>query len=122
MDRPAEALLEPISILLVDDRPENLFALKAMLASGSHRLVTASSGAEALALLLLRQDFALILLDVLMPEMDGFEVASRIKQSERTKHIPIVFVTAVANDASQVAKGYSVGAVDYLIKPLDVAI
>jgi PAS domain S-box-containing protein len=114
--------LEPASILLVDDRPENLFALKAMLTSRDNHLVTASSGEEALALLLLREDFALIVLDVWMPTMDGFAVAYRIKQSERTRHIPIIFVTAVATDASQVAKGYSVGAVDYLIKPLDVAI
>jgi PAS domain S-box-containing protein len=121
-DLPIEAYREPVSILLVDDRPENLFALKAMLSSRDNRLVTASSGKEALSLLLLRDDFALVLLDVSMPAMDGFEVASRMKQSERTRHIPIVFVTAVANDASHMSKGYSVGAVDYLIKPLDVAV
>jgi PAS domain S-box-containing protein len=117
-DPPTAAVLEPVSILLVDDHPENLFALKAILASPDHHLVTASSGKEALALLPLREDFALILLDVSMPAMDGFEVAHRMKRSERTKHIPIVFVTAIASDASQVSKGYSVGAVDYLIKPL----
>src|SRR5262249_49400503 len=87
-----------------------------------HRIVTASSGKEALALLLLREDFALILLDVSMPGMDGFEVAYHLKRSERTRHIPIVFVTAIATDASQVSRGYSVGAVDYLIKPLEPAI
>src|SRR5262249_12312175 len=103
-------------------RRENLLALKAILTSRDHRLVTASSGEEALALLNLREDFALILLDVWMPRMDGFEVAYRIKQDERTRHIPIVFVTAVATDANLISKGYSVGAVDYLIKPLDVAI
>jgi PAS domain S-box-containing protein len=113
---------EPTSILLVDDHPENLFSLKAMLAFPAHRLVTASSGEEAVGLLLLRQDFALILLDVAMPAMDGFEVARRLQQTERTRHIPIIFVTAVANDAQQLSEGYSVGAVDYLVKPLDVAI
>jgi PAS domain S-box-containing protein len=122
MGLPTEALLEPVPILVVDDRPENLVALKAILASRDNRLATASSGEEALALLLLRDDFALILLDVLMPTMDGFEVASRIKQNERTRHIPIVLVTAVATEASQITKGYSVGAVDYLVKPLDVAV
>src|SRR5262249_26059613 len=93
-DLTSQALSEPTSILLVDDRAENLFALKAMLASRDNHLVTASSGEEALGLLRLRQDFALILLDVTMPEMDGFEVAGWMKQSERTRHIPIVFVTA----------------------------
>src|SRR5262245_28121503 len=111
-----------VSILLVDDRPENLIALKAILASPDYHLVTASSGEEALALLLLRRDFALILLDVAMPTMDGFEVAYRIRQSERTRHIPIMFVTAIATDERQISKGYSAGAVDYLVKPLDLAI
>jgi PAS domain S-box-containing protein len=119
---PAAAFPEPVSILLVDDRRENLVSLVAILTSPDRRLVTASSGDEALSLLLLREDFALILLDVSMPAMDGFEVARRLKESERTKHIPIIFVTAIANEASQVAKGYAVGAVDYLIKPLDLAI
>jgi PAS domain S-box-containing protein len=111
--------LEPVSILLVDDRPENLVALKAILSAPEHRLVTATSGEEALKVLLLVENFALILLDVLMPGMDGFEVAHSVRLSERTKHIPIIFVTAVATDARQVAAAYSLGAVDYLIKPLD---
>jgi PAS domain S-box-containing protein len=114
-----EPVLGPAPILLVDDVAANLVALKAILTSPDHLLVTASSGEEALALLLLSQDIALILLDVLMPGMDGFEVASRLKQLESTKHIPIIFVTAVATDARQIQKAYATGAVDYLIKPLD---
>jgi PAS domain S-box-containing protein len=113
---------EPIPLLFVDDRAENLAALKAILAKPEHRLVMASSGEEALALLRLRTDFALILLDVMMPGMDGFEVGRRLKHLEQTTHIPIVFVTAVATEDTHVAMAYSVGAVDYWIKPLDPTI
>ncbi|HEX2569638.1 MAG TPA: ATP-binding protein [Polyangia bacterium] len=108
----------PVSILLVDDHPENLVALKAILSSPDYRLVTATSGEEALALVL-GEDFAVILLDVVMPGMSGFEVAKYLKQRERTRRIPILFLTAVATEMGQIYKAYSVGAVDYLIKPLD---
>ena len=106
------------NILLVDDRPENLTALKATLEPLEQNLVLASSGREALRELLLR-DFACILLDVQMPELDGFETARLIKQRTRTSHIPIIFITAISKDAGHVFRGYSTGAVDYIFKPFD---
>jgi len=109
---------ELVPILLVDDRPENLLALEAALASEDYELVLAHSGEEALARLLERE-FALILLDVAMPGLDGLETARLIRGRERTRHIPIVFVTAQMSDTKQVFTGYEHGAVDYLVKPLD---
>jgi CheY-like chemotaxis protein len=105
-------------ILLVDDRPENLVALEAILQSLDLDLVTADSGEEALKHLLV-DDFAVILLDVQMPGMDGFETAAHIKQRERTRHIPIVFLTAISSEPSHTFRGYAAGAVDYLSKPFD---
>jgi len=107
------------SLLLVDDRPQNLLALQAILEPLGHELVTASSGAEALRRLLHRDDFAVILLDVQMPDLDGFEVAEVIKQRERTSLIPIIFLTALSKEERHVFRGYEVGAVDYVFKPLD---
>jgi PAS domain S-box-containing protein len=107
------------TLLLVDDRPQNLVALAAILEPLGHELVTASSGAEALRILLHRDDFAAILLDVQMPNMDGFETASVIKQRERTSTIPIIFLTAISKDEGHVWRGYEVGAVDYVTKPLN---
>jgi PAS domain S-box-containing protein len=115
---PADVPSPPVNILLVDDLPENLVALKAILDFPDHRLVTTSSGEEALAALL-REEFALVLLDVVMPGMDGFEVAHHMKEIDRTRRIPIVFLTAVATDVAHIYEAYSIGAVDYLIKPLD---
>jgi PAS domain S-box-containing protein len=115
---PASPGRSPARILLVDDRPENLIALKAILRRDNYRLTTASSGEEALQLAL-REGFTVILLDVVMPSMDGFEVAHYLKQSERTRNIPILFLTAVATDVHQIYRAYDVGAVDYLIKPLE---
>lgn len=112
---------EKINILLVDDRPENLISLAAILEHPDYRLVAVESGSEALKQLL-DQDFALILLDVQMPIMDGFETASLIKKRERSKHIPIIFVTALTPDAPFLFKGYSAGAVDYITKPFDPTI
>ena len=109
---------DKVSILLVDDRPENLLALEACLEGLGQRLVRASSGEEALRCLL-KEDFAVILLDVQMPGMGGFETAELIKSRERTRHIPIIFLTAMNKSETQVFKGYSVGAVDYLFKPFD---
>ncbi len=106
----------PASILLVDDRPENLLALEAILEPLGQRLVRALSGDEALKHLL-RQDFAVILLDVQMPGLNGFETAKLIKSRERTRYIPIIFLTAISKEASYVFEGYSVGAVDYMSKP-----
>ncbi len=105
-------------ILLVDDRPENLLALEAILSGLGHELVKAASGEEALKRLL-SEDVAVILLDVQMPGMDGFETASHIKQRERTRDIPILFLTAIDGAAHQAFRGYAAGAVDYLAKPFD---
>jgi PAS domain S-box-containing protein len=105
-------------ILLVDDRPENLVALEAVLAPLGCRLITATSGAEALKRLL-EDEFAVILLDVQMPELDGFETAEYIKRRERTRNIPIIFVTAISKEQHHVFRGYETGAVDYVFKPYD---
>jgi PAS domain S-box-containing protein len=104
------------SILLVDDRPENLLALEGVLEPLEQNLLYAHSGEDALRQLLLT-DVAVILLDVQMPGLDGFETAALIKQRERTKHIPIIFVTAISKGEEQVFRGYSAGAVDYVFKP-----
>ena len=105
-------------ILLVDDRPENLLALEAILSSLDQTLVRATSGEEALKALL-SEEFAVILLDVQMPGMDGFETASHIKRRERTRDIPIIFLTAINREPQHAFRGYSAGAVDYLSKPFD---
>ncbi len=106
------------SILLVDDRAENLLALEAIFESLGIELVKAHSGPEALKYILTR-DFAVILLDVQMPGMDGFETAKLIKARERSRHIPIIFLTAISKEEMFVFKGYTVGAVDYMTKPFD---
>lgn len=105
-------------ILLVDDRIENLLALEAVLSDLGQTLVRAQSGEEALRCLL-NQDFAVILLDVSMPDMDGFETAALIRERERSRYIPIIFITAAFNTHPMQLKGYAVGAVDYLYKPLE---
>lgn len=110
-----------INILLVDDRPENLVSLEAILAAPDYCLVKAESGPAALKELLERE-FALILLDVQMPGMDGFETAKLIKQREKTKHVPIIFITALSHEAPFLFRGYNVGAVDYVVKPFDPGI
>jgi PAS domain S-box-containing protein len=112
---------EPVAILVVDDHRENLLALTGILDRPDYRIVTAQSGGDALRLLL-REEFAAVLLDVVMPTMDGFETATFIRQREATKHIPILFLTANGADLDLIYRGYSVGAVDYLIKPLDADI
>lgn len=106
------------SILIVDDHRENLVALEAILDAPDRNLVMASSGNEALNLAL-RSDFALILLDVQMPEMDGFEVAELMRKNRRTRNIPIIFVTAISKEDGYVFRGYECGAVDYLFKPIN---
>ena len=105
-------------LLLVDDRPENLVALEAALRPLGQTLVTANSGEEALRCLL-TEEFAVILLDVQMPGMDGFETAAQVKQRERSRHIPIIFLTAISRELHQQLRGYEVGAVDYISKPYD---
>jgi CheY-like chemotaxis protein len=105
-------------ILMVDDRPENLVALEAVLGGLDQTLVRAESGEEALKALLMA-DFAVILLDVQMPGMDGFETAAQIKRRDRTKDVPIIFLTAVSSGPHHAYRGYAAGAVDYLTKPFD---
>ena len=106
------------NLLLVDDRPQNLTALEAILEPLGHNLVSVNSGEAALKELLIRE-FACILLDVQMPDLDGFETAELIKQRERTSHIPIIFLTAISKEERHVFRGYSAGAVDYMFKPFD---
>ena len=105
-------------ILLVDDREENLLALEAILGGLGHDLLRATSGAEALKHLLVHE-VSLILLDVQMPEMDGYETAAHIKGRVRTQDIPIIFLTAIDREAHQAYRGYAAGAVDFLAKPFD---
>src|SRR6266550_3187503 len=112
---------DAINILLVDDKPENLAVLESILEGPDYRLTKAQSAHEALAALF-ATDFALIVLDVRMPETSGFELAKIIKERERTRGIPIVFVTAHYSEDEQVLSGYSVGAVEYLTKPINPAI
>jgi len=114
MSMPTE---HPVNILLVDDHPENLLALEAMLEPLGQNLVKARSGGDALKSLL-RQDFAVILLDVQMPGLDGFETAELIRGRERSMHTPIIFLTALDTNEANIARGYAVGAVDYLLKPI----
>ncbi|WP_337996058.1 diguanylate cyclase [Oleispirillum naphthae] len=111
----------PADILIVDDNPNNLFALENLLAAPDLNIITAGSGNEALAKTL-SHEFAIALLDVQMPEMDGFETAELMRGNSRTRHIPIIFVTANRSEREYVFRGYDSGAVDYLAKPLDVNI
>ncbi|TMQ35060.1 MAG: response regulator, partial [Planctomycetota bacterium] len=104
-------------ILLVDDQAANLLALEAVLADLGHNLVKASSGEDALRRLL-THDFAVILLDVQMHGMDGFETARLIRDREKSRHTPIIFLTAFESNRLSVQEAYSLGAVDYLVKPL----
>lgn len=103
---------------MVDDHRENLIALEAILEAPGRQLVMATSGNEALQLAL-KNDFSLVLLDVQMPEMDGFEVAQLLRQGKKTRNTPIIFVTAISKEHKYVFQGYECGAVDYLFKPID---
>lgn len=109
---------ERARILLVDDRAENLLALEAILASLDQQLVRARSGEEALKRLL-GDEFAVILLDVQMPGLDGYETAQHIKRREKTRDVPIIFLTAAEEEGKHAFRGYAAGAVDYLTKPFD---
>jgi CheY-like chemotaxis protein len=108
----------PVKILLVDDLPENLFALELILSNKNYSFVKAKSGNEAIKILLHEQDFAIILMDVQMPEMDGFETVKLIREIETLYHMPIIFLTASMDNAKYVFKGYQAGGVDFVIKPL----
>ena len=107
-----------IKILIVDDKRENLLSLQVVLDNQGYQFVEAYSGKDALRILLKDQNFAIILMDVQMPLMDGFETAELIRQSDKLKHVPIIFLTANMNSADYIFKGYQAGAVDYMIKPL----
>ncbi len=109
------------NILIVDDRPQNLLAMAEMLAPLNENIVRAKSGAEALRCLL-RQDVAIILLDVQMPDMDGYELAALLRTRERSSHTPIIFITAFDRDDQEISRGYALGAVDYVFKPIDPVI
>jgi signal transduction histidine kinase len=106
-------------LLIVDDLPENLLALSKIIEQDDRIIYQASSGEAALALLL-EHDFALAILDVMMPEMDGFELAELMRGTERTRNVPIVFVSAAGKERNHAFKGYESGAVDFLYKPLDI--
>lgn len=106
-------------ILLVDDRDDNLMAIESILSQDGYVFVKANSGREALKVLLTEYDFALILMDVKMPNLNGFETASLIYEREKLKHIPIIFITAHSYGDENVFKGYRAGAVDYIYKPIN---
>jgi len=106
------------NVLVADDTPANVLAIEQVLEPLQHNVVTASSGDEVLRALL-KAEFAVILLDVHMPIMDGFEVAAQIKAREKTRHVPIIFLTAINQAPSDVFQGYEAGAMDYLSKPVE---
>src|SRR5207247_8241683 len=107
---------EQVNILLVDDRRENLLALEGILKDLNENLVKATSGAETLKYLL-KNDVAVILLDVEMPDMDGFQTATLIRDRDKTSSTPIIFLTAISKSDIHVSQGYSLGGVDYIFKP-----
>jgi CheY-like chemotaxis protein len=106
------------NVLVADDQPANVLAIRQVLEPLNHNVVTAASGEQVLRALL-TNEFAVILLDVQMPIMDGFETAAAIKRREKTRHVPIIFLTAVNQDPADIFQGYEAGAVDYLTKPVE---
>jgi signal transduction histidine kinase/CheY-like chemotaxis protein len=116
--QPATTTTKMANILLVDDRPENLLSLRAILERPDYRLVTAMSGEEALSLAL-RSNFSVALIDISMPGMNGLDVALHLKELERSRDIPIIFITAFGDDPDEIHRAYAAGGADYLVKPLD---
>lgn len=108
-----------VKILVVDDREDNLFSIETILEKDNYTIVKASSGREALKVLLQQQDFSLILMDVQMPELNGFETATIIYERDKLKDIPIIFITAFGYDEDYIFKGYKTGGVDYIYKPIN---
>ncbi len=108
-----------IKILVVDDREDNLFSIEAILEKDNYTIVKANSGRAALKVLLTEHDFSLILMDVQMPELNGFETATIIYDRDKLKNIPIIFITAYSNDEDHVFRGYKMGGVDYIYKPIN---
>lgn len=109
---------EKITVLLVDDRPENLLGLQGILERSELSIITADSGNKALTLMM-EEEVSLVLLDVQMPGMDGFETVEIMRKNSRTKHIPVIFVTAINKAREYIFKGYELGAIDYICKPID---
>src|SRR6476646_6214165 len=109
----------PVKILAVDDREDNLLSIETILEKENYTIVKANSGRAALKVLLQEHDFTLILMDVQMPDMNGFETASLIYERERLRHIPIIFITAQNQDEEYMFKGYKMGAVDFIYKPIN---
>src|SRR5205085_9644913 len=105
--------------LVVDDREDNLFSIEAILEKDNYTILKANSGKEALKVLLRQQDFSLILMDVQMPDLNGFETAQIIYERDKLKNIPIIFITAFSHDEDYVFKGYKTGGVDYIYKPIN---
>src|SRR5215217_3434859 len=110
---------KPIKILAVDDREDNLLSIETILESEDYTIVKALSGRAALKILLQFQDFTLILMDVQMPDMNGFETATLIYERQKLRHIPIIFITANNYGDENIFKGYQAGAVDYIYKPIN---
>src|ERR1700712_59857 len=108
-----------IKILVVDDREDNLFSIETILERDGYTLVKANSGRAALKVLLNQHDFTLILMDVQMPGMSGLEAATLISEREKLKHIPIIFITAHNYGEEHIFKGYQMGGVDYIYKPIN---
>jgi two-component sensor histidine kinase/CheY-like chemotaxis protein len=115
---PEPAKPAPINVLIVDDEPKNLTVLEAILDSPDYRLVRAESGEQAL-FALLADEFALLILDIRMPGMSGFELARLVRERRKTANVPIIFLTAYYNEDQHVLEGYGAGAVDYLLKPVN---
>src|SRR6478609_6941710 len=106
-------------ILLVDDREDNLLSIETILEPDGYKFVKANSGRQALKILLAEYDFAMILMDVKMPNLDGFETAALIYEREKLRHIPVIFITANSYGDENVFRGYKSGAVDYIYKPIN---
>src|SRR5436305_5229126 len=109
----------PVRILAVDDREDNLFSIETILEEDKYEIVKANSGRAALKILLQQHDFTLILMDVQMPDMNGFETASLIYERERLRHIPIIFITAHNQGEERMYEGYKMGGVDFIYKPIN---
>ena len=110
--------MDKVKILIIDDLPENLFVLEEILAQEDREIISATNGNDALRLAR-QHEFAIILSDVQMPEMDGFELVYLLRTNKKTMHIPVILLTALSKEEKYVHRGYSRGAVDYIFKPLD---
>ena len=119
LEKEQELKKSDIKILVVDDREDNLFSIETILEKDNYTIVKANSGRAALKILLQQHDFSLILMDVQMPEMNGLETATIIYERDKLKTIPIIFITAYSNDEEYIFKGYKMGGVDYIYKPIN---